>query len=93
MAMVTASVDRLDQIPPRLAFLFDPDPFARARRTGGAQRNACGWCAGGGGSRWPKSLPLGRASTASVSGAVASQVKARDRAERQGALSSDPLSR
>jgi glutamyl-tRNA synthetase/nondiscriminating glutamyl-tRNA synthetase len=26
MAMVTASVDRLDQIPPRLAFLFDADP-------------------------------------------------------------------
>ena len=38
MAMATASVDRLDQVPARLAFLFDYDAGARAGRRRGARR-------------------------------------------------------
>ena len=86
-----ASVDRLDQVPARLAFLFDYDAdaaLARSRsvreemRGGSGARASC--------ARSPTSWRRRRGSIASDSARWRIEVKAQNRAEGEGAVSSDP---
>ena len=68
MAMASASVDRLSDVPARLAFLFDYDAVATLADPRVLEEMRGDGCARRGGSRWPRNWRRPRVSIASGSG-------------------------